>query len=279
MLDSIQDHKIQTRLRINLYLQLVTVLTFSLVVSCRSLTIRTLYRDQPLYLFMVFFFMLVYLLIKGYLYKQNFALLLQLYWLIDLLDVLIVTFLYHLGYFPVNFLLSLYLLVIFLSTREIKPGETYYVMLLSLAGLVINIILLWPNNTALNRELGYTALSNVFLVFFGMVSIGLIGFLAASYSSTDRQLTSRLQKMLKEKEEVLKETYLTQADLEEKYAFSYTLTLIQQFLLEKMDEENLLTNITDIIQGVLGFTCAILGSATITRLKSYPSPVRMLRPY
>lgn len=260
MLDNIQDHKIKTRLRISLYLQLVTVLTFFLVVSCRSFAIQNHYRDQPLYFLAVLSLMLAYLLFKGSLFKWRFALLLRLYRLIDLLDVLTVSFLYYHGHFPVNFLLALYLIVIFLSTREIKPGETYYVMLLSLAGLLINLILLWPNNTALSRELGYTSLSFVFLVFFALSSIGLIGFLAASYSSTDRQLTSSLQRMLKEKEDVLKEIYLTQADLEEKYAFSYTLTLIQQFLLEEMDEENLLTNITDIIQGVLGsFTCAIFG--------------------
>ncbi|NLW56401.1 MAG: GGDEF domain-containing protein [Firmicutes bacterium] len=260
MLDNIQDHKIKTRLRVNLYLQLVTVLTFLLVVNYRYFSIRTLYRDQRLYLIVVFCFMLIYLFPKGYLFKQKISLLLKLFWLIDLLDVLLVSLLYHLGFFPVNFLLPLYLIVIFLSTREIKPGETYYVTLLSLAGLTINIILLWPNNFALTRELGYTPLSFVFLVLFALASILLIGFLAASYSSTDQQLTSRLQKMLIEKEAVLKESYLTQADLEEKYAFSYTLTLIQQFLLEEMDEENLLTNIADIIQGVLGsFTCAIFG--------------------
>ena len=88
-----------------------------------------------------------------------------------------------------------------------------------------------------------------FFIGSAFVSLVLVGIFAYFYAKSDFQLARHLQQMLDEKEAALKETYLTHANLEEKYAFAYTLTLIQQFLLEEMDETNLLTRITDIIQG------------------------------
>lgn len=260
MLNHFQDHKIKTRLQVNFWSHLVITLLSLLATSYLSYSKRALFEPPLIYFIAFFSFILTSLLVKGYLFKHKLSLLSKFFWLIDLLDVSIVSFIYYLGFFPVNFLLPLYLLLIFLSTREIIRGEIYYVMLLSLVGLITNIILLQANYVEFTPGLGYTSFSFAFPVLFALAIILLAGLMAASYSETDRHLTFRLQEMLKEKEAVLKETYLTHADLEEKYAFSYTLTLIQQFLLKETDEENLLANITDIIQGVLGsFTCAIFG--------------------
>ena len=253
---SFKDHKIKTRLQINRRLHQTASLIFLLIVCFLHLFPNRPLSSSTSYFIFVFLYLIMSLLIKEYLFKQVNLSVPKLFWLIDLLDVSLVSFIYYLGYFPINFLLSLYLLVIYLSTRQFFTGEIFYITFLSMVGLLINTALLWSNNSMLNHELGYSPFS----IIFALLSILLSGLLAFSYSKTDHHLTHRLEEMLNEKETVLEETHLTHAKLEEKYAFAYTLTLIQQFLLEELDEENLLTRITDIIQGVLGsFACAILG--------------------
>ena len=90
-----------------------------------------------------------------------------------------------------------------------------------------------------------------------MIMTGLLSF---SYSRHNKRLIANLEKLLVEKENNLRQLYQTNAALEEKYAASYTLTLIQQYLLHEMKDPGLLEKITDVIQGVLGTTmCAIFG--------------------
>jgi len=213
--------------------------------------------SSPNFLF-VFVFIIGSLLVKEYLYRRQPFRQNRLFWVVDLLDVVAVSLVYYLGFLPVNNLLVLYFFLIFLSVREYIPGETLYLTILSLCGFALNAVLLWSNY----RFLGTTFISATafhrFSVSATVIGLVLAGIFTFFYARSDRRLAHHLQRMLDEKEVVLKETYLTQTSLEEKYAFSYTLTLIQQFLLEEMDETKLLTRITDIIQGVLGsYSCAI----------------------
>jgi len=180
--------------------------------------------------------------------------------LFDLLDVAAVSFLYYLGFYPVNFLLIFYFFLIFFSLRQVIPGETLYITLLSMLGLGINAVLLWFNPPIQGQPSGGEPVFYGLSLFTAYTSLALMGLFTNLHSKSELRLAKNLQQMLDEKEVVLKKAFLTQASLEEKYAFAYTLTLIQQSLLEEMDEANLLTRITDIVQGVLGsYGCAIFG--------------------
>ena len=249
--------KAQLRIKINLKLHQLTSLLFLLLVcvlafgptSPYSLSLRP-------YLTFILLFSFVGLVVKESLYNRQ--LLARYFWLIDLLDVATASFIYYLGFFSVNYLIVLYFFLIFLSIREFISGETCYVTLLSLVGYGINAALLWPNYRLLAHVYGPGPAVYGFFIGTGFFCLVLVGVFTYFYAKSDYELARHLQQMLAEKEAALKETYLTQASLEEKYAFSYTLTLIQQFLLEEMDETNLLTRITDIIQGIVGsYSCAI----------------------
>lgn len=249
--------KIQLRLTINLRLHQLICLLFLVLVSALALGHTSPYplSLRP-YITFVFLFSLAGLVLKEFVYNRQ--LLSRYFWLIDLIDVATASFIYHMGFFPVNYLLVLYFFLIFLSIREIVPGETYYVTLLSLVGFGINVAFLWPNYQLLAPVYGPNPLIYGFFVSSALACLIVVGVFAYFYAKSDFQLDRNLQQMLDEKEAALKETYLTHANLEEKYAFFYTLTLIQQFLLEEMDETNLLTWITDIVQGIVGsYSCAI----------------------
>ncbi|NLM37467.1 MAG: sensor domain-containing diguanylate cyclase, partial [Firmicutes bacterium] len=173
----------------------------------------------------------------------------------------------------------LYFFLIFLSIREFISGETCYVTLLSLVGYGINAALLWPNYRLLAHVYGPGPAVYGFFIGTGFFCLVLVGVFTYFYAKSDYELARHLQQMLAEKEAALKETYLTQASLEEKYAFSYTLTLIQQFLLEEMDETNLLTRITDIIQGIVGsYSCAIFSLAKDNTIRLAASSGKQLPP-
>jgi diguanylate cyclase (GGDEF)-like protein len=177
---------------------------------------------------------------------------------VDLLDVIAVSLVYYLGFLPVNLLIILYFFLIFLSVSEFTSGKTFFLTILSLGGFAINTVLLWPNHQILGTTFIPATYFYRFSVSVAVISLILAGIFTFFYTRSDRRLAHHLQQMLDEKEVILKETYVTHTNLEEKYAFFYTLTLIQQFLLEEMDENKLMTRITDIMQGVLGsYSCAI----------------------
>ncbi|HHW12581.1 MAG TPA: diguanylate cyclase [Firmicutes bacterium] len=263
--------KTQLRLKINLKLHQLTSLLFLALVCLLTFgqTSPYPYSLRP-YLTFVLLFSFVALVVKEILYKRQ--LLPRFFWLMDLLDVATASFIYYLGFFSVNYLIVLYFFLIFLSVREFIPGETHYLTLLSLIGFGINVALLWPNYRILAPIYGMDPVFYGFIVGSAFFSLVFVGVFAYFYAKSDFRLSRHLEQMLAEKEAALKETYLTHANLEEKYAFSYTLTLIQQFLLEEMDETNLLTRITDIIQGIVGsYSCAIfsLDKDNTIRLAAY----------
>lgn len=211
-----------------------------------------------LYALFILVFSFAGLAVKIYLYRHKTDHLSRYFWLVNLLDVATVSFLYRLGYYPVNFLLVFYFFLILFTLRQATPGETFYVTSLSLLGFGINAALLWSNWPPLDLPSGWETLIYQFAFITALICLGLMGYFTNLYAKSELQLANHLQQMLDEKEAVLKEASLTHANLEEKYAFAYTLTLIQQSLLEELDEANLLTRITDIIQGVLGsYSCAI----------------------
>lgn len=262
-----KESKLQVRLRINFRLHQLTSIVLLLLVCA-----LTIYPTSPYplslrpYLTFILLLTLTGLVVKEFL--QSRELFPRYFWLIDLLDVVTVSFVYYLGFFPVNYLLVLYFLLIFLSIREFIPGETFYVTLLSIGGFSVNAALLWPNFQVLADVYGSGPAPYGVFIGSALFCLVLAGVFTYFYAKSNFHLARHLQEMLDEKEAALKETYLTHANLEEKYAFSYTLTLIQQFLLEELDETNLLTRITDIIQGIVGsYSCAIFSTDKDDSLK------------
>lgn len=73
-----------------------------------------------------------------------------------------------------------------------------------------------------------------------------------------KDLMNEIEKALADKDEKMKKLYESHARLEEKYAASYTLSLIQQYILHEFNEEKLLTKITDIVQGILGSSASAI---------------------
>lgn len=278
MVQHTENGKVQLRLKISLKLHQLNSLLFLLLVCALAFGKAGPYplSLRP-YLTFVLLFSVVGMIVKEALYNRQ--LYSRYFWLIDLIDVATVSFIYHLGFFSVNFLLVLYFFLIFLSIREFIPGETCYITLLSLVGFGINAVLLWPNYQLLAPVYGPGLFLYGFFIGSAFVSLVLVGIFAYFYAKSDFQLARHLQQMLDEKEAALKETYLTHANLEEKYAFAYTLTLIQQFLLEEMDETNLLTRITDIIQGIAGsYSCAIFSLDKDNTLRLAASSGKQLPP-
>ncbi|HEY8393127.1 MAG TPA: sensor domain-containing diguanylate cyclase [Capillibacterium sp.] len=271
-----KEGNIRIRLRNNLRLHSLTIAIFLLLVWGRSSFGNGAHlQASSTYIWFTLGFSLGCLVVKLYLYRRKAETLQRCFWLVDLLDVAAVSFLYYLGFYPVNFLLVFYFLLIFFTLRQAAPSETYYVTFLSLLGLGINAVLLWPNLPPLAQLAGRDALLSGLSLLTVMAGLGLMGYFTNLYAQSDLHLANHLQQMLDEKEAVLKEASLTHAKLEEKYAFAYTLTLIQQSLLEESDEANLLSRITDIIQGVLGsYSCAIFSIEQDNSLKlsAYSGP-------
>lgn len=261
-----KDGKIQIRLGINFKLHLLASGILLLVWAIYPLRNGShLGTANPFFLFTLFTTW-GSLAVKAYVYHCHLDLIPKFFWLFDFLDVAVISCIYHLGYFPVNFLLILYFFLIFLSIRQFAPRETIYLTLLSLLGFGFNTVLLWPNLQTTGQPVAPVFAG--FSVLMAVTSLGLSGIFTNLYAKSDLNLAKHLQQMLDEKEAVLREASLTHANLEEKYAFSYTLTLIQQSLLEEMDEANLLSRITDIIQGVVGsYSCAIFSIENDQSLK------------
>lgn len=252
------NQKLYNRLRISLNIHWLILL----LLAVASLAVR---ENHPAF-FNRFAAVLAYnlftLLLKEVILHRNILYLQRFFWFFVFLNVSAVFALYNLGYFPLNFFLILYILLIYDSIMGIGAEQIRLTVILSILALLANIIILWPQSAALYRQTGLTYLyilqgTGILLSFFIMI---LIALTAIARSGQTENLIVNLEQLLNEKEHNLRQLYETNATLEEKYAASYTLSLIQQYLLHEMKEPKLLEKITDIIQGVSGSSvCAILG--------------------
>lgn len=202
----------------------------------------------------------IVLAIKEYLFRSDMTLLTKYAWLSDLFDLLAVSLLYYMGFYPLNFLFFLYLLLVFLSAREIFPGELKFMTILTIISLTINLWLLRKNWVPSFYRLGSFPLSRFFVYCYMYLTIILIGYHTYALFRVNQQLISRMEVTLAENKKKIRHLYESNTTLEEKYASSYTLTLIQQYIFQELNESQLLMKITDIIQGILGSSVsAILG--------------------
>ncbi len=255
----LKKNKLKTRITMNLKFDWIVTLAF-LSITWLMFFQNKLTRYNTTYIICVSLFAILNLAVKEYLFKQETEFISRLFWLIDLLNVIAVSLFYSFGFFPINFLLPLYLFLIYLSTIEAFPREILYITILSMVGFSINVFFLWEDSLIFLQKLGYSTLTINLSGFLALFVLLFSGFLATTYAKIDSSMTRNLEEMLLEKEEALNQTHLTRTKLEEKYAFFYTLTLIQQFLFQELDETKLFANTTDIIQGILGSSiCAIFG--------------------
>ena len=263
----LKDNKLKTRISMNLKFDWVATLGFISIIWLMFFQNKRVGYSTN-YLICVSLFSVVNLMIKEYIFKLETETVTRLFWLVDFLNVFIVSLFYSFGFFPVNFLLSLYLFLICLATIEAFPREILYITILSMVGCSINAFFLWKDSFVFLQKLGYSALTINLSIFLALFILLFSGILATSYAKIDSSMTRNLEEMLLEKEEALKQTHITRTKLEEKYSFFYTLTLIQQFLFQELDEAKLFANTTDIIQGILGSSiCAIFGIGEKERLE------------
>ncbi|HHU51131.1 MAG TPA: sensor domain-containing diguanylate cyclase [Firmicutes bacterium] len=257
------EERIQLRLRVNLYFH--TVLTIILTISSVILLGIDFILDHNLY-FAFFLFNLLGLLCKIILYKKDFSITQRYFWVFSLVDVGAVSLAYYLTASPLSFVFPFYLICIFITVREIVPGEVSLATALSIIGFSLNLLLLWEKDPSL---FSYTKNSYVLCaLFFTYSALLFTATLTHLLSKQDHQFIKSMRAVLHEKEDHLKALNKVNASLEEKYAASYTLSLIQQYIHHELYESKLLTKITDIVQGVLGsaFT-AIFGLAEDQSLK------------
>lgn len=250
------DRYIYRRRRLILNIQKLIVL----VMVVTSQPVRDIRPNLfPYYLFIIFY-NLVTILIKKILLRREDSSTQRFLKLFAFFDVTAIFVLYNLGLFPLNFLIILYFLLIYNATAEVFPGELKMTVILSVPAFLINIVLLWNPGAHILHEMGFTYLFQVLSIAGSILIMIMTGLISFSYSRHNNRLIANLEKVLVEKENNLHQLYKTNAALEEKYAASYTLTLIQQYLLHEMKDPGLLEKITDVIQGVLGSTmCAIFG--------------------
>ncbi|HEY8345375.1 MAG TPA: sensor domain-containing diguanylate cyclase [Bacillota bacterium] len=257
------EKRIQLRLRVNLYFHII--LTIILTTWAVILWGIDFIFDHDHY-FAFFFFNLLGLLCKIIIYKQDFSVTQRYFWVFSLVDVGAVSLAYHLTASPYSFVFPFYLICIFITAREIVPGEVSLVTALSLIGFSLNLLLFWRKEPSL-----FSYAQDSYMVYALFISYSALLFTAALthlLSKQDHQFIKSMRTILHEKEDHLKALNKVNASLEEKYAASYTLSLIQQYIHHELYESKLLTKITDIVQGVLGsaFT-AIFGLAEDQSLK------------
>lgn len=258
------EKRIQLRLRINLYFH--TVLTIILTTLSVILLGFDFIFHHYLY-FLLFIFNLLGLLCKIILYKKDFSVTQRYFWVFSLVDVCAVSFAYYLTANPFSFMFPFYLICIFITAREIVPGEVTLVTTLSFIGFSLNLLLLWGKDTFPSSYANNTYLvCALFITYSALLFTAALTYLL---SKQDHQYIKSMRAILHEKEDHLKALNKVNASLEEKYAASYTLSLIQQYIHHELYESKLLTKITDIVQGVLGsaFT-AIFGLAADQSLKA-----------
>lgn len=241
------ENRIYLRLRANLYFHAILTIiltTLSIVFLGFNLIFS---RYQYLLLFVLnllgFFW-------KVKLYKKNFIIIQRYFWVFSLVDVSLVSFVYYLTKNPFSFMFPFYLIGIFATAREIVPGEVKLVTILSFLGFSFNLLSLWKEG-----YLPSTYENNNYVLYTLFITYSALFFTAAlSYflSKQDDHYITSMRNILHEKEDHLKALNGVNASLEEKYAASYTLSLIQQYIHHELYESKLLTKITDIVQGVLG---------------------------
>ena len=251
-----RDSYIYCRRRLILNIQKLIVLFMAVT----ALPVRMIRPDLFAYYLFIIFYNLGIVLIKNLLLRRDDPWAQRCLKLFPFFDVTAIFTLYNLGLFPLNFLIILYFLLIFNATLEVFPGELKMTVMLSVPAFLINIVILWNPGARILHEMGFTYLFQVLSIAGSILIMIMTGLLSFSYSRHNKRLIANLEKLLVEKENNLRQLYQTNAALEEKYAASYTLTLIQQYLLHEMKDPGLLEKITDVIQGVLGTTmCAIFG--------------------
>lgn len=241
------ENRIYLRLRANLYFHaILTIILTTLSIVFLGFN-HILSRPQYLLLFVLnllgFFW-------KVKLCKKSFIIIQRYFWVFSLVDVSLVSFVYHLTKNPFSFMFPFYLIGIFATAREIVPGEVKLVTILSFLGFSFNLLSLWKEG-----YLPSTYENNNYVLYTLFITYSALFFTAAlSYflSKQDDHYITSMRNILHEKEDHLKALNEVNASLEEKYAASYTLSLIQQYIHHELYESKLLTKITDIVQGVLG---------------------------
>ena len=253
-----RKRRLYNRWRTSLNIQWVILLA----VAAATLIVK---KYQPAYFrqfAIVFAYTLLTLILKEIFLRRHIFYFHRFFWFFVFLNVSAVFALYNLGHFPLNFLFSLYIFLIYDSIGAINGKELRLTVILSILAFLGNIIILWPEGTASYRQAG---LFHLYIlqgvgIFLSLLFIILASSMAFIRSRQAEELIQNLEQLLHEKERNLKRLYEVNAALEEKYAASYTLSLIQQYLLDEMQDPKLLEKITDIIQGVSGSSlCAILG--------------------
>lgn len=215
--------------------------------------------------------------LKEILLRRNIRYCQRFYWLFVFLNVSMVFAVYNLGYFPINFLFALYILLIYDSIAGASGKELRLTVILSVLAFLANIIILWPH-AELYRQAGLIHLYilqwiGIFLSVFFIILASLMAFIRSRHAE---DLIRNLERLVDEKERNLQQLHKVNAALEEKYAASYTLSLIQQYLLHEMQEPKLLEKIADIIQGVSGSSfCAILGLQDDYQEADEPAPRKL----
>ena len=253
-----RKRRLYNRWRTSLNMQWLLIL----VLAVASLIVK---RYQPAHFrqfAVVFAYIFLTVLLKEILLRRKIIYFHRFLWFFILLNVSLVFAMYNLGHFPLNFLFSLYILLIFDSIGGLSHKELQLTTIFSSVAFLVNIIILWPQGTASYRQAGLLHLYILQGVgfFLSLLFIILAYYTALLRSRQAEDLIQNLEQLLHEKERNLKQLYEVNAALEEKYAASYTLSLIQQYLLDEMQDPKLLEKITDIIQGVSGSSvCAILG--------------------
>jgi len=242
--------RIQLRLRSNLYFHsILTVILVSLgliqvIMGCKSFT------HPQILLFSLSIFCL---LIKGALYNKGFPVIQRYFWVFSLVDTTLLSLAYYLTSTTFNYLFPFYLICIFSTTREIVPGEVKLATALSLIGFSVNVLLLWKNGYIIHHGIPHAYdhydFTAIIAAFSALVFAAILTYFL---SQQDKKYMESMINVLQEKEDHVKRLNEVNASLEEKYAASYTLSLIQQYIHQELYESKLLTKIIDIVQGVLG---------------------------
>jgi diguanylate cyclase (GGDEF)-like protein len=252
-----RKQKIYNRWRTSLNIQWLLLLALAVA----ALIVK---KYQPAFFYqfaLVFLYTLITLFLKEIFLHRNILYFHRFPWFFAFLNVSVVFALYTLGYFPLNFLFVLYILLIYDSIAGFSRKELRLTVILASLAFLVNIITLWPHGAEVYLQAG---LSHLYIlqgigIFLSLFFIILASLTALFRSRQAEDLIQNLEQLLHEKERNLKQLYEVNAALEEKYAASYTLSLIQQYLLHEMQDPKLLEKITDIIQGVSGSSvCAIL---------------------
>lgn len=241
------ENRIHLRLRTNLYFHAI----LTIILTTLSITLLEFDLIFSGYQHLLLFILnLLGFFCKTKLYKKSFIIIQRYFWVFSLVDVSLVSFAYYLTKNPFSFMFPFYLISIFATAREIVPGEVKFVTILSFLGFSLNLLSLWregylPSTYANNNYL----LCALFITYSALLFTAALSYLL---SKQDYHYIISMRDILHEKEDHLKALNEVNASLEEKYAASYTLSLIQQYIHQELYESKLLTKITDIVQGILG---------------------------